>query len=194
VITPSPTCGNNLSGILENASPKRGISAMKLEDHLRLSVSQEGYDLFAVFSRFEYAMKKGGFCREGCAEAAWWTFAGAFPASFFPDIKAEKQAEIYFTCPPSKIELISPGIVGWPTCSEVPTDTSQLFDSIQTARNNLFHGDKSHNCDRDTKLMRAALFILNKAFIEAEKHDVFKDFIKEMSEGIPNWPAPDEGR
>jgi hypothetical protein len=61
---------------------------------------------------------------------------------------------------------------------------ASLFQSIKTARNNLFHGDKKHDNHRDTQLMQAALFVLNEAYHEAERADGFGDFLGAMEFGL----------
>jgi hypothetical protein len=57
-------------------------------------------------------------------------------------------------------------------------------ESIKTARNNLFHGDKTHNNHRDTELMKGALFILNAAYDAAVKEEKFHEFIDAMEYGL----------
>lgn len=157
---------------------------MKLEDYYRKRLSQEGYDLFAVFSRFEYAMKKGKFRKKDFPDAAWWTFADKLPDGFFKAMQAAPEASIYFTEPPDHLINTDDGGVKWSANPRHPTDTKTLFDSIKKARNNLFHGDKKHDNERDNKLMQAALFILNAAFEEAEKDPAFKEFIGAMEFGL----------
>ncbi len=66
----------------------------------------------------------------------------------------------------------------------MPTNAAELFESIKTARNNLFHGDKRHDNQRDTALMLAALFILNAAFDAIQPLDRFSSFIAEMEFGL----------
>ncbi len=156
----------------------------KLQDYFRDKVSQEGFDLFAVFARFEYAMKKGGFRRKTLPDAAWQTFAEALPSDFYAKMKAAPEAQIYFQQPPNHLVVDGGDNVKWSMKLDEPKDALSLFNSIKVARNNLFHGDKAHNNDRDTKLMAAALFILNAAYDEAEKDAKFGRFISEMEFGL----------
>ena len=65
-----------------------------------------------------------------------------------------------------------------------PQDAASLFDSIKTARNNLFHGNKAHDNRRDTELMSAALFVLNAAYEDAENDHAFNEFIAAMEYGL----------
>lgn len=157
---------------------------MALEDYFRDRTTQAGYDLFAVFSRFEYAMKRGGFRRKRYPEAAWTTFANTLPTDFFDRIRKAPKASIYFEDPPDHLVPNDKGGVDWSEQPMVPTDASTLFESIKTARNNLFHGDKAHDNTRDTRLMVAGLFILNAAFDAAEDEVAFNDFIMAMEYGL----------
>jgi len=145
-------------------------------------VSREGYDLFAVFSRFEYAMKKGGFRRNHLPEAAWRTFAERLPANFYERMRNAPEAEIYFSAPPKKLEMDNNVGVRWAENGIAPQNASDLFDLINTARNNLFHGDKQHDNQRDAELMRAALFILQAAYDDACEIEDFAEFITHMDE------------
>ncbi|MER9291516.1 hypothetical protein NKI71_14840 [Mesorhizobium sp. M0510] len=155
-----------------------------LQNYYRDKVSQAGYDLFAVFARFEYAMKKGGFRRENHAEAAWRTFADTLPAGFFAQMQAAPQVAIYFAAPPDHLVTDAAGGVRWSGAPISPTTTAELFGSINTARNNLFHGDKQHDRQRDTDLMVAALFVLNAAYDAAEGDARFIGFVSEMAYGL----------
>jgi hypothetical protein len=157
---------------------------VNLQEYFKHKLSQVGYDLFAVFARFEYAMKKGGYRRQNSADAAWRAFAADLPPDFFERMKAAPEAAIYFTSPPDHLVPDTASGVRWSGKPDVPGDAAGLFDSIKTARNNLFHGDKSHNSQRDTDLMAAALFVLNAAFEAAERDRRFDAFISEMEYGL----------
>ena len=157
---------------------------VKLEEYFRHKVAPQGFDLFAVFARFEYAMKRGGFCRQASAEAAWRTFAESLPQDFFARMRAAPEAAIYFHQPPDHLVADGVGGVRWSGSPTLPRDAVSLFDSIKTARNNLFHGDKAHDHRRDTKLIDAALFILNAAYEDAEKDHAFDRFITAMEYGL----------
>ena len=157
---------------------------MKLEEYYRPRLSEAGYDLFAVFSRFEYAMKKSGFRRENYPDAAWRTFAEHLPQNFFQKMQMSCQAQIYFEAPPDHLVATADGGVDWSEVPLVPNDAASLFQSIKTARNNLFHGDKKHDNNRDTQLMEAALFVLNEAYKDAEGTDGFDRFLNAMEFGL----------
>lgn len=157
---------------------------MKLEEYYRPRLSEVGYDLLAVFSRFEYAMKKGGFRRAKYPDAAWHAFAEQLPQSFFQKMQGADQARIYFEEPPDHLVASDDGGVEWSGTPSVPNDAASLFQSIKTARNNLFHGDKKHENNRDTQLMEAALFVLNEAYKEAEGNEGFNKFLNAMEFGL----------
>ena len=161
---------------------------VKLEEYFRRKVPQEGYDLFAVFARFEYAMKKGGFRRERYPDAAWQAFAQELPTRFFSEMVAAPQAKVYFERPPDHLIVVGQS-VGWSGKPAVPTSVTELFEAIKTARNNLFHGDKRHDSRHDVELMAAALFVLNSAYAVAEAkaaegNEKFRSFITEMEHGL----------
>jgi hypothetical protein len=157
---------------------------MKLEEYYRPRLSEAGYDLFAVFSRFEYALKKGGFRRENYPDAAWPTFAERLPDPFFQKMRDAGEARIYFEAPPDHLVATADGDVAWSGAPSTPDDAASLFQSIKTARNNLFHGDKKHDNDRDTQLMKAALFVLNEAYQEAVGNEGFDKFVSAMEFGL----------
>ncbi|CUH89846.1 hypothetical protein PH5382_03799 [Phaeobacter sp. CECT 5382] len=157
---------------------------MTLEDYFGPRLSQPGYDLFAVFSRFEYAMKRGGFRRTQYPDAAWRTFAGSLPEDFFQSMREADQAKVYFEAPPDHLVATDDGGVDWSGAPHTPNDAASLFQSIKTARNNLFHGDKKHDNNRDTQLMIAALFVLNEAFKKAEASEGFEEFLSAMEFGL----------
>lgn len=156
----------------------------RLEDYYRHKISQEGFDLFALFSRFEYAMKKGGFRRQTSPDAAWRTFAECLPADFFARMKAASEAKVYFQQPPDHLVVDGADDVRWSGQPDRPKDAASLFDSIKVARNNLFHGDKAHNNQHDTELMAAALYILNEAYRVAECDSKFNRFVSAMEYGL----------
>lgn len=157
---------------------------MKLVEYYRPRLAEAGYDLLAVFSRFEYAMKKGEFRRKDRPEAAWRTFAQRLPQEFFPKMVGADEVKIYFEAPPDHLIPTNDGGVDWSGNPVVPHDTASLFQSIKTARNNLFHGDKKHDSHRDTQLMEAALFVLNEAYKDAARTDGFDGFLGAMEFGL----------
>ncbi|MGB0083950.1 MAG: hypothetical protein WBP94_01055 [Rhodomicrobiaceae bacterium] len=98
----------------------------------------------------------------------WRTFAESLPADFFARMQAAPEAAIYFNRPPDHLVPNGTDGVRWSGNAVQPHDAAILFDSIKTARNNLFHGDKAHDNDRDKELRTTALFILNAAYEAAD--------------------------
>lgn len=156
----------------------------ELESYFRGKVSREGYDLFAVFARFEYAMKRGGFRKVDRADAAWWTFADEMPATFFEAMKKAPEAAPLFTAPPRHLVCDGPTEVDWSNAPGAPRNTLELFEYVKIVRNNLLHGDKRHDVDRDNELSRASLFVLNAAYDAVATHPAFTAFIGKMELGL----------
>lgn len=150
-------------------------SNRKLEDCLRGRICECGYDLFAVFSRFEYAMKKSDFHRGTTPN--WTKLAQKFPDYFFEKIKGASEAEIIFQNPPRHL-IIENGNVGWSTDGHSPNDVVSLFKNVEKIRNNLFHGDKAYNSDRNEELIAAALFVLNEAYQKAQNIPSLDEFAR----------------
>ena len=48
---------------------------MTLQDYYRQKVGQEAFDFFAVFSRFEYALKFSALRQDNRPEASWYKMA-----------------------------------------------------------------------------------------------------------------------
>lgn len=158
----------------------------KLQYCYRKRVPPEAYDLFAVFARFEYAMKKGGFRQEGSPKASWHKFAAKIPDEFFEEMHNAPQAKVYFCEPPRRLECDGEGVKFPDKPPSAPENTKELFKSVKDARNNLFHGDKffgdQNNETRCKELVCAALFILNSAYDFARKDkENFAQFIFEMN-------------
>ncbi|SPJ26784.1 hypothetical protein [Falsiruegeria mediterranea] len=163
----------------------------KLEDHLRNSLSQSAYDLFVVFGRFEYAMKRGGFRRQNHAQAAWETFARDLPDQFFDRMRADAQTEAFIDRPPRTTGSDGGGGVDWLANLDIPQNCEDLFECVKTVRNNLVHGDKWRDCDRDERLIQAALFVLNEAYREIRKCSEFDQFLENLNLAFQRAEAPD---
>lgn len=158
---------------------------MTLQDYYRHKVGQEAFDFFAVFSRFEYAMKFGALRQDNRPEASWHKLAEALAAPFYEAMKAAPGAKIYFENPPGQLELKEGVVRFFPV--DPPKDGWELFKALKRARDNLFHGDKRHDNQRDRALMIAGLFILNRAFEAAEAardKPALQDFVSRMEFGL----------
>jgi hypothetical protein len=130
------------------------------------SISLPAREFFATFSRFEFALKRGGFLRGQVGEAAspdWNRFASALGLAFYEAMKADSRAAIFFLAPPKKLVVTGQDKTEFQSTAAI-TNSQQLFDALRLIRNNLFHGEKANVDDRDRALIGAALFVLDRAF------------------------------
>lgn len=63
-----------------------------------------------------------------------------------------------------------------------PTSCRTLIECVKTVRNNLVHGDKWRNRDRDEQLIQASLYILNEIYRETSDCSEFDRFVENL-----NW-------
>lgn len=125
-------------------------------------------EFFAVFARFEYAMKASRYCtsdRWNNAVPDWRTLkedlGPALEQRSHDDLRTAM--EFLLNAPP----LVQRWVDGGPSFQEVPltgnSDGAKVLESAKRVRNNLFHGGKHtpHSPpDRDTQLIKAALCVL----------------------------------
>jgi hypothetical protein len=126
-------------------------------------------EFFATFSRFEFALKRGGFLTGQIGQAAgpdWDRFANALPKHFIERMREASGAGVFFAERPQKLLVLAKGEVAFKKQPDV-TNSQQLFEALRLVRNNLFHGEKPYVSDRDEVLMKASLFVLDSAFAEA---------------------------
>jgi hypothetical protein len=123
-------------------------------------------EFFAVFARFEFALKEAGYVyvnRFKRAAPDWDRFASEAGAKLQVPAGSELDAAVaYLTDAPPQVQTSAQG---W---SEVPlrgdVSVARALDAVQRVRNNLFHGGKHtpHSAPgRDEKLVRLALVILS---------------------------------
>ena len=128
-------------------------------------------EFFAIFSRFEQALKYAGFCEntnDGAkAKADWGKYAEDLPQEVKEKIRVE--ADHYLLHNPPKIQTMKQGAISWQSAECNGRDTTMwIFDIINIVRNNLFHGGKYKNVrledipdhTRETSLVRYCLNIL----------------------------------
>jgi hypothetical protein len=156
----------------------------QLQDYFRNRLPRGGCDLLALFSRFEFALKTGGFRREHHAEASWPRFAELLPTDFIQRMSASPEAEVFFRAPPDRLVIDGGDGVRWSGNPSIPRINQELLETVKTVRNNLMHGDKRHDVARDASLVSAALVILNAAYAEAERKPEFQEFILAMEFGL----------
>ena len=124
------------------------------------------YELFYVFSRFEFALKDCGFVkcvRHGVA-ADWDKFVSEkLDKCFYYEIKSGECASTLLNNPPQK-QIMKNNQLQWNGCSK-PTNAKELISAVRRVRNNLFHGGKgkSNDKDRDECLIAEAKCVLIKA-------------------------------
>jgi len=124
--------------------------------------SKAAIELFAAFSRFEFALKEGGYAMADrwSGAAANWSAFGRVPAveKAFEAIRAAPQLEILLVDPPRK-QVVVGGRLEWGDAPTV-TDAASLLAALRRVRNNLFHGGKSGADPRDDELCTATVFAL----------------------------------
>ncbi|PBB41185.1 hypothetical protein CK222_23745 [Mesorhizobium sp. WSM3866] len=124
-------------------------------------------DEIRVFTRFEYALKDGGFGKAGrknVVEADWDLFASReLKAPFFAAVKAKALAPTLMTNPPSR-QTLQGSTLGWDTVPP-PANVTELLVAVRRVRNNLVHGGKSgdQDSDRNDSLVAEAIEVLLEA-------------------------------
>lgn len=116
-------------------------------------------EFFAVFSRFEFALKEGGYVKgEGRASPDWQRFTR--------DVVLEADGPVavslgYLIAYPPQIQ--TPDLKWKALALQGKTDRAKALESIQRVRNNLFHGGKHPPMStpgRDAELVQASLAVL----------------------------------
>lgn len=134
----------------------------------------EAFELFGMFSRFEFALKRGGFCLAAKAAPDWDAFARELSPQLLEKTKASEITRILFDDPAKK--LVKRGdSVGWQHIA-APADNVGLLLQVRRIRNNLFHGEKISNSPRDRALISAALFVLDETYFAAEQTAAAQQF------------------
>lgn len=129
------------------------------------NMPDEAVLFFSVFSRAEFALKRGGFCQGavgGKAEPNWDIFANALGQAFFDAIQAAPEVHVLFVEPPRVLKVDAQGGVYFED-QAAATNAAELFVAVRRVRNNLFHGEKANFTHRDELLVRAGLHVLGAA-------------------------------
>jgi hypothetical protein len=134
-------------------------------------------EFFATFSRFECALKRAHFVKEGAHGSAnpdWTKFAdkldGQLVAIADPDFI---EARSYLLTSPPQTQKVNAGAsMGWKWMPNDPQRTESneryLLRLVRDVRNNLFHGGKyptgpvDGEALRNSKLLKACLTILDR--------------------------------
>ncbi|MCZ2340765.1 MAG: hypothetical protein LC104_03090 [Bacteroidales bacterium] len=105
------------------------------------------FTIFAVYSRFEYALKRTNFLKaRDKAEPDWDKYSNSIRGQLLVVDNAEfRQAVRYLFAEPPKTQVIAAdGQLKWQptTRGQGETDERYLLRLVGTVRNNLFHGGK----------------------------------------------------
>lgn len=118
-------------------------------------------EFFAVFSRFEFALKESGFAKgEGRASPDWQRFARECTLEVAQDSPLTISMGYLLAYPP---QIQTPNLKWKDVALQGKTDVAKALESLQRVRNNLFHGGKhppNSLPGRDTELVNASLAIL----------------------------------
>jgi hypothetical protein len=158
---------------------------MKSVDDLLAKLPDHAVPFFVFFSRFEYALKRGGFlktpreqkCRKKIDDSAspnWDSFASVLGQKFLDEVRDSAKAETILTTPPKKQVVVKGNDLDWRDGSSIRT-AADLFVAVRRLRNNLFHGGKFPNSslpvgnpDRDDRLISEAIEILKMALARCQ--------------------------
>jgi hypothetical protein len=141
------------------------------------------YLFFAVFSRFEFALKQARYFyvgkdgKEVDATPDWESFANDLNEEFKPEERADLRAAVAYlnNQPPAK-QVVYGNKLEW---SRLPSRTTAnlnvLLADVRRTRNNLFHGGKSgsppnSDKDRNNELLRSGLQILAACLDLSQQH------------------------
>lgn len=130
-------------------------------------------EFFATFSRFEFALKRGGYVQGqvgGRASPNWIKFGTDLGDPFFQRMMGEDEARIFFEAPPKRLTVTLAQGVEFTKQANI-VNSQMLLEAIGLVRNNLFHGEKPYIGERDGKLLRASLFVVDSAFAAAQVRD-----------------------
>lgn len=137
------------------------VDYAKTEEH-----PVQAIELFKVMMRLEFAIKEIGYCKTTGNQKAsvdWDRFANeCLGAVFFDAIKTAGRAVTLIETPPKRQAADGNGHLSWEQTGPV-SNIQDLIGSLRRVRNNLFHGGKSGDPDRDRNdaLVRNALAVIH---------------------------------
>ena len=123
-------------------------------------------EFFAVFSRFEYALKATGFCKTGQFAAPDWSrFQKCIGANLSgcDDHEVVNAIQFLIAHPPQVQKVEGGRVVFRPVDLRGNNDGKRAIEAARRVRNNLFHGGKHtpHSPrERDEKLISCSLLVL----------------------------------
>ncbi|GCA52812.1 hypothetical protein GOA99_22845 [Sinorhizobium meliloti] len=108
-------------------------------------------ELFRIYARFEFALKMAGYCALNgkAVETNWDAFANSSDIGklFFKHVRDAGMCPKLMNDPP-KAEAITNGQWGFATTATPPESAQALFGMVRRVRNNLFHGGKYFDDDK----------------------------------------------
>lgn len=125
-------------------------------------------DFFAVFSRFEHALKSTGYWKKdtrGNVTPDWKRFSADAVAWFDVTPEGVDQAIMYLLRSPPYRQIVKLGTLDWEvqTVNVEDSPAVSVLEAVKIVRNNLFHGGKHmpHSAPgRDERLLKASLEVL----------------------------------
>jgi hypothetical protein len=133
-----------------------------------LDVKKELVTGFSIlFSRFEYALKQGGYCQKClAAKPDWDKFAQDHSELFDTQNKPKLITSTqYILKNPPKRQVQKNGKLDWRSVKNNTTQLGLILRLVRTVRNNLFHGGKFpsgpiNDPARNTNLLESCITIL----------------------------------
>lgn len=147
------------------------------------------WQFFVFFSRFEYALKRGPYLKQGIEEAQpnWDKFASDHSEAF--ELVADNRlanAVAYFKNSPPRKQVRKAGRLDWsdPCAHTNGPVLVWLLRAIRIVRNNLFHGGKFpqfpvSDSSRDRELIENAIIVLSHALrLNSDVKNCFREGIE----------------
>ncbi len=134
------------------------------------------FQFFAIFSRFEYALKRASFLKkQSRVEPHWDAYANTLRGLFRKADDGPFTAAVkYIKSQPPRKQVVHDGQLGWEDCTQGSGETEERYvlRLVVTVRNNLFHGGKypypigpASDVDRNRQLLNASIIILKHCLI-----------------------------
>lgn len=128
---------------------------------------QDWITFFSTFARFEHALKKAPYLKHTksgtTAEAGWAGFADDLGPDFLALCRGIPDLDKLFTNPPMLLKVDLGEATSWKKARAI-NSAADFFQVVKDVRNNLFHGDIRPHSDREERLIKAALLVLDLAW------------------------------
>ncbi len=153
---------------MSRTSTNEGVILVSVKvDYSKIDACPSESDrLFKVMMRLEFALKEIGCGRRGrgqVAEVDWDKFANErLGKKFFDEIKASGKAITLMEQPPKRQVINEQKSLSWEKVGAA-SNIQDFVGALRRVRNNLFHGGKSGDPDRDRNdaLVKDALFAVD---------------------------------